>query len=363
MEEAPPLHLVDAIMGWTVARHMTHDYDEVLARLARAEDIARDLGDKRRLARAISWIGNVHMLTGTASRAAPYMMEAQRLATELGDERLNLLPLFDASERLIELDPRRGVEGMAEVVRMARKQHLPDVEGHALATQSLAHARLGEYEEARRKIAEAQALAPSLAPVKEADVYIMTGFTHYEMGEVDRGLELLQKGSEMARAANAVECACVGFWGVGMGELARRDPALAIEHFRRSRGFADAGEYGLYGHRITAGTALAELMMGDEEAVVRLERALAGAREESDAFTAAMFSEQLAEALDRVGRTEEVPAHLEAAVAYYRESGMKPHEANALEALGNALDKLGRVAEASAAREEAADARAVFAGE
>lgn len=363
MENAPPIQLFDTIMGWTVARHMIHEYDGVQARLMRAESIARELSDKRRIARAISWIGNVYMLTGTASRATPYMIEAQKLATELGDERLNLLPLFDASERLIEVDPRRGAEGMAEVVRMAREQHFPDIEGHALAFQSLAHARLGEFDEARRLIAEAQALAPSLAPVKEADVYIVTGFTHYEMGEMDRGLELLRKGSEMARSEDAPECACVGFFGVGLGELARHAPASAIEDFRRSQGFADAGEYALYTHRITAGTAAAEFLKGNHDAIPRLEQVLAKAREDKDHFTAALFGERLAEALDQVGRTEEIPSHLEASLAYYRETGMKPNEANALEALANALEKLGRTDDAEVIRQEAAAARAAFAGQ
>jgi hypothetical protein len=65
----------------------------VLARLTDAVDRARRSEDKPRLATALTWIGNIHMVTGYPSRSLPYLTESRRLAEELGDERLMLLPL------------------------------------------------------------------------------------------------------------------------------------------------------------------------------------------------------------------------------------------------------------------------------
>src|SRR5262249_32787263 len=60
----------------------------------RAERMARESGDKAKLARLLSWIANVYMRVGRGSKGADQLRESGRLAEELGDERLMMLPLF-----------------------------------------------------------------------------------------------------------------------------------------------------------------------------------------------------------------------------------------------------------------------------
>src|SRR5207247_7757281 len=86
--EAPPESRVDAILSWTWVAYKLQRYEEMRQRLARAEALARELGDKARLAEVLVWIGNVHLLTGFPSQAMPALMESQQLAEDVGDDRL-----------------------------------------------------------------------------------------------------------------------------------------------------------------------------------------------------------------------------------------------------------------------------------
>ena len=64
--------------------------DGVFERLGEAVARARAAGDKRRLASALSWTGNIHMVTGFPSRSFAYIEESRQLATEIGDRHVAL---------------------------------------------------------------------------------------------------------------------------------------------------------------------------------------------------------------------------------------------------------------------------------
>src|SRR5579859_6707423 len=70
------LSICDAILGWAKVASKIRPYPEQLERLVRAEQIARRLGDKRRLAEALHAIGAVHLAAGHSMRAVPVLGEA-----------------------------------------------------------------------------------------------------------------------------------------------------------------------------------------------------------------------------------------------------------------------------------------------
>lgn len=358
MDDARPDEVIDAILEWAWVRNRRGQYDGMLAQVERAVQIAREIGDKRRLARALAWNGNVHMLTGFPSRGFPYLEEARAVATEIGDDQVMLLPLFIATWALVERDPRSGEEKLAEVIEMARKQDVPDVLGHALAYRAIALTRLGQFDDAKALIDEAMALIPKIpSPVKQADVHIGLAMAYYDMGEIERGLEHARLGADLAMSANGIECACAGYFGVGRGELDSHRIDDALAQFRRSLKLADTAGMDYYINLIRAGVAEAEFEKGATDSIESLRNAIDSARGTDDLFVVATLAMPHARALLRLNRAAEAREPIASAVAYFRRMALKPYLANALNVSADVSEALGDPAAAAAAREEASGLR------
>jgi hypothetical protein len=72
----------------------------------------------------------------------------------------------------------------------------------------MAHARLGEFAEAQDAIKLAhEVVRKTNSLVKEADVTIASSEAIFNTGDVRRGLEYSQRGTEKALAAYGLECA------------------------------------------------------------------------------------------------------------------------------------------------------------
>jgi class 3 adenylate cyclase/tetratricopeptide (TPR) repeat protein len=359
----PPAELLmDAILGWSVARYKLTLYEGVADRLFRAEAVARAVDDRPRLARILSWIALMYMVTGFPSRAGPYLVESHELASALGVDQLLVLPLFFATDALVDRDPARAVGQFDEVIELARQNRMPEVEGHALASSAIALARLGEFDRARERIDAALASAPSGGHrVKEADVHLLVASAFYDLGELERGLEHARIGAELARSENAFECACAGYYAVGMGHLERRELAQARSSFDLSLEIGDRagfGEWAGFRNRILAGAAVTGLQQGSSDAVADLETALANARSDHDDYGVAMLAQTLATVhLDR-GDTDRAVEELRPALDYYRQAGMKAYLARALDTAARIADTDGREEDARRARAEAAVLRA-----
>ncbi len=361
MPDASAADIIDAILEWAWVRNRRGQYDGLLPQVERAVQIARELGDKRRLGLALSWMGNVHMVTGFPSRGFPYLKEAQGLATEIGDDQVLLLPLFIATWSLVERDARSGEEKLAEVIEMARKQDAPDILGHALTYRAMALARLGQFDQANGLIDEALGMISTISsPVKQADVHIGASMAYYDMGDIEKGLEHAHLGADLAMSANGLECACAGYFGVGRGELDRRNIDDALAQFRRSLKLADAVGMDYYINLIRAGVAEAEFEKGTTGSVEQLRSAIESARSTDDDFVVAALAMPFARALMRLDRAGEARDAIAAAIAYFRRMALKPYLANALIVLGDVADAQGDGTAAATAREEAASLRDEF---
>jgi len=362
MTDAPAADVVDAVIEWVIVRHRLNAYEGVLERLGDAVARSRAAGDKHRLAKALSWTGNIHLVTGFPSRSFAYLEESRELAAELGDEQLMLLPLFIATWWLVDRDPAAGVKALQEVIELAHKQRVPDVEGHAMAFRAIALARLGNFDAARVQIAEALEIAPRAgSPVKEADIHIGVGEAYYVMGEVEKGLEHARIGADMAYNANGFECACAGHFGVGKGQFEKRRIDEALSQYAKSLELAGRvitpGFSGYINH-IKASAALAEFeTTGSLSAIESLRVALNNARNGHDEFGAATVAKDLAGALIKLGRNDEAGPLLDSAIDFFRARGMRPFLAGSLELAGTLYDQSGKPEEAGKSRSEAARLR------
>jgi tetratricopeptide (TPR) repeat protein len=358
MPDPEPETMIDAIIAWVIVRNRLNRFEGVLDRLEKAVAMARAAGDKRRLANALAWTGNTHMVTGFPSRSFDYLKEAEALANEVGDEQLLLLPLFVTTWFLIDRDPRAAERALTEVIEMAHKSDIPGVEAHSMANRAVALARLGDFDRAREQIDEALKAVPHAGSiVRQADVHIAVAMAYYDMGEYEKGLEHARIGGERALSVNGLECACAGFYNVGRGHLSRNELDKALQELKKSLSIAERATTTSVSGLSTAvrGTlALAEFEQGSEAAIERLRAAVNEARGNNDTYGASTLSLDLVAALLKLGRHQEAAGPLELALEYFRQADMRPYIARALELAATMHEEAGRAEEAESARREAA---------
>jgi tetratricopeptide (TPR) repeat protein len=372
MPDPDPGLLYEAVEKWIFVRTRLDELEGVVGPepdrtpspwYLRAERLARERGERAQLARLLSWIANVYMRMGRASKGLEQLHESEQLAQELGDERLMMLPLFFATSYLAEKDPAAAVAQSEQVLDLARQNGDLGVEAHALGIKAVALARMGRFDDARGILAEMFEVAPrSGSRVKLADAHIAAAMAYNDMGDLDQAMQHARIGADMAASAKAIECACFGYFEAGKSRLARHELADALGEFRRSLEFGDTvggGEgWETIHNRIGSHAARTRFEQGGESAVRDLEQALQNARRDFDEFGAATISELLAGALVRLARAEEAATHLRAAEDYYRRGGMTTYLARTLELSAQASEKAGRPEEALRARGEAAALRA-----
>ena len=354
LPEARPDETVDALVEWAWVSLRLAEYGGVAAALERAISIAREVGDKARLASSLSWMAHYQMVTGFPSRSEPYLNDAAALAAEEGNEQLLLLPLFFATYSIVDRDPAAAADQMLEVIASANRGDVIDILGHAMATRAIALARTGDFAAARTQIADAlEVEARTVSPVKRADINISVGLAYHDMGMLEEGLEYTRKGAMLAEGANGLECACWGYSGVAQVQLDRQQYDDAIAEFNHSLNLSERAGFEGFVSLIHGGIAVAEFGNGHTAAAERLLKARDNARSLNDAYAAAVLSQQLADVCLRLGRHDEAEAAVKDAMDYYRAAGMRPYIARALDIEARLFDATGRPEEAARVREEA----------
>jgi tetratricopeptide (TPR) repeat protein len=358
--DASPEQRCDAILGWTRAAFKLKPYEEVEDRLKEAEEIARELDDEARLAQVLHWIANVYISHGFPGRGMPPLFESYELAERLGEQRLTLVATFWMTLGMIDRDPRAGLKQIEHVIEGAHEYRNWEVESHALASKAMAHARLGEFEEALDAIRRAhESVKKTNSLVKEADVALHSAQAFFDMGDVQRGFEYSKRGMEKAIEAHGLECAMAACYVRGLGNLQTRNAGEAQRVFEAALElrednideFVDGSE--LMVHRAHAGLAIAQLFGGRGEAIEDMERLLSNAEALGDDYTAALIAQALGEGYTGSGEFERAKRHLDAAHDYYRRNDMRPYEARVLQSLAYWNERQGREEEAERARAQA----------
>jgi class 3 adenylate cyclase/tetratricopeptide (TPR) repeat protein/Cdc6-like AAA superfamily ATPase len=357
--EASPEQICDAILGWTRAAFKLKPYDEVVDRLQEAEKIARELNDEARLARVLHWIANAYISNGFPMRGMPALLESYQLAERIGDERLTLVATFWMTAGMIDRDPRGGLEQIEHVIESARKYRNWEIEAHALATKAKAHARLGQFAEAREAVEHAsEASRKTNSVVNGADVALWSSQAFFAMGDVRRGLEYSRRGTELAMSASGLECVMYGHYCTGLGNLQARNLDEAQQSFESALSMLTDNLFEVQGsetvaNEVRAGFAIARFQGGDTEAINDMESTLANAEAVGEDYTAAFVAQALGEAYTQLGDFERAKQYLDTSLDYYRRNDMKPYLARALQSLVYWHEQQGRGAEAEQARTEA----------
>jgi tetratricopeptide (TPR) repeat protein len=357
--DASPEQLCDAILGWTLPALKLKPYQEVVDRLKEAEKIARELGDESRLAWVLHWIGNAYISNGFPTRGMPALFESHQLAERRGNERLTLMATFWMTAAMIDRDPRGGLEQMEHVLEAARKYHNRELEAHALSKKAMAHARLGEFEEAQDAVKRAQEVTSTTDSVMNgADVAIMSSQAFFDMGDVQRGLEYSRQGTEQAMSASGSECAMYGHYATGLGNLHSHNLDEAQQEFESALKLLPDFVPELQGreqmaNEVRAGLAITQFFRGRTEAIDDMERTLANSQAVGDEYTGAFIAQALGEAHTQLGDLARARQYLDTALDYYRRNDMRPYLARVLQQLGNWYELQGRGAEAEQARTEA----------
>jgi class 3 adenylate cyclase/tetratricopeptide (TPR) repeat protein len=357
--DAPPEQLCDAILGWAPAAFKLKPYQEVVDRLEEAEKIARELKDEARLARVLHWIANAYISNGFPTRGMPALFESYQIAERLGDERLTLVATFWMTSDMIDRDPRSGLEQMEYVIEAAHKYRRWEVEAHALAKKAMAHARLGEFAEARDAVERAfEASRRTDSVVNGADVALGSSLAFLDMGDLQRGLEYSQQGTEQALSAYGLECAMYGHYCTGLGNLHTRNLAEAHRAFESALKLLTDNLSELQGsevvaNEVRAGLAIARFFAGDTEAIDDMKRTLANAEAVGDDYTVALIAQALGEGYTQLGDFERAERYLDTALDYYRRNDMRPYVARVLQSFVYWHERQGHGAEAEQARAEA----------
>jgi tetratricopeptide (TPR) repeat protein len=292
-------------------------------------------------------------------RGMPALLESYQLAERIGDERLTLVATFWMTAGMIDRDPRGGLEQIEHVIEEARKYRNWEIEAHALATKAKAHARLGQFAEAREAVEHAsEASRKTNSVVNGADVALWSSQAFFDMGDVRRGLEYSRRGTELAMSAYGLECAMYGHYCTGLGNLRARNLDEAQRAFESALGMFTDNLFEVQGsetvaNEVRAGLAIARFQGGDTEAINDMERTLANAEAAGEDYTAAFVAQALGEAYTQLGDFERAKQYLDTALDYYRRNDMRPYLARVLQSLANSYEQQGRSAEAEQARAEA----------
>lgn len=361
LDSAPPEKVIDAIInwvqiGWKEIVIQQENYPLVIERLEHGEGLARDLGDKQRLAAVLNWKGNAHMVAGFPSRGMKGIFESFDLIKGSNDPLLLILPLFMQTSGKVDSNPREAISGFEELVELAMQGGRTDIAAHGLSKQALAYARIGEFADAEKALARALTLAEHTdVPVKRADVHLVASLVNLDMGQVELALDFARQGVDEAAGAGAGECTIYGLYCLGQGILQSQDLNEARSTFSRGVQRTESVRSETLASLNRAGLALTEAQSGGDEAAAKLEAALTQASARRDEYTEAQVAQSLAQLLLRRGDLERAEECLNIALAYYRRNGMLPYLVRAVALAAQLYEQLGRVADAAAATAELAE--------
>jgi tetratricopeptide (TPR) repeat protein len=361
LDSAAPETIIDAVtnwvqVGWKELVIQQQNYPLVIERLEHAERLARDLGDRERLAAVLNWKGNVHMSAGFPSRGMRGIFEAYELIKGNNDPLLLILPLFMQTSFKVDSNPREAIPEFEELYELAIQGGRADIAAHGLSKKALAHARIGEFAEAEKTLARALELAEHTdVPVKRADVHLVASLVNLDMGQVEQALDFARQGVDEAAGAGAGECAIYGMHCLGQAILQSQDLDGARSTFSRGLQRTQSVRSETLASLNRAGLALIEAQSGGDEAAAQLEASLAQATARGDQYTEAQVAQSLAQLLLRSGDLQRAEEYLNLALAYYRRNGMLPYLVRAVALAAHLYEKQGRAADAAAANAELAE--------
>jgi tetratricopeptide (TPR) repeat protein len=327
------------------------EHERIFTHLREAEAIASELGDRYRLGRVYTYLTNYFFITGDHARALDDGRRALAIAEAVDDfplraeANLRLGQVFCALARYpqaadILADPLGALTGDQAFARFGLPLIFAVGCRHWLIR---ALAELGRFEEGARHGEEAVRLADEAAhPFSQAVAYLSVGHLRLRRGDLERAVDVLERGHELARRWTIQ--AWVPRLAVALGSvralMGRSKEALPL----LERAVAESA-----GMRALRDSAWALVALGEAlvlagrpaEATAAAERALEQARALDDRGAQAWAHRLRGESalLDDPGAAA---GAFQTALALARELGMRPLMAHCLVGLGRGDRETGR---------------------
>jgi class 3 adenylate cyclase/tetratricopeptide (TPR) repeat protein len=281
---------------------------------------------------------------GEFGRMLEELQEAEKVATELGDElRLGRVCSFLANYYTIMLDFRRAIEYGRRALDIAERHGDVALDAVASSFLALAHHTRAEYpaaiELARRNVValrdgrELSRYGAALLPAVYSRVVLAWCLT--EVGQFDDAVTAGHDAVAIAERAEHPYSVIFGCLGLGVALHRRGEFVAALRPLERAHALAQTAEApGIFG-MVAAATATAYSRLGrGEEAITLLEQAIEHAIARRDPWGHWLRTGGLAEALVATGRVDEALPLAERAVDLTRFARARGQEGWALLLVG-----------------------------
>ena len=344
----------DVLLGWEDAAFNFTPYEAQLARLSRAEDIARKLNDKPRLIRALHWTANVLLARGLWTQAGPVLEESLDVAKEVGDERLSVRPLFFKGLMTSFASPADALKWTDLAQELSHKHDEPQIEALVFAMQGHVFAQLGDFDRALQALEHAREISSRLAaPILDSDVDLFSAWSWLVMGNRELAKEFGDRSVRMAIATDNMDCICSGMVCLGYINLELGKIADAASAFEEGIERSDVSGAKIHKQNGQAGLAMTRFKDGHPDAIQALEAVIVEMTQFQNRVGAAGAYQLLGTCLIQLGKLEQASNALTEAMHFYRQSQMYPYLGRTLRSMAELRDKQGRGAEAQEYRQEA----------
>ncbi|HTS93688.1 MAG TPA: adenylate/guanylate cyclase domain-containing protein [Stellaceae bacterium] len=243
--------------------------DAVVDHLNIARDLAEQIADQPRLARALMYLSHVSWLMGDQKASLAYGERAVVIAESLRDDERKVRTRFHLGlSHLARCDFRKTVEILQATVVACRNSALSGPLGPllsmALAYLVRALAELGDFGEASELAAECVRIADAeMRPFSRIIAYLSAGYVRDRKGETAEAIPSLERALELSRSTEArlMTPIAAGFLGAAYANSQRSTEAITL--LKEAIETAAEMRLGLYQAPRMAHLGLAYLNVGD----------------------------------------------------------------------------------------------------
>src|SRR5215472_4871448 len=210
--------------------------DAAIRHLSDARDLAEELGDRARLARALMYLSHVNWLLGDQETAFGTGQKAAEIAAAHGDAERRVRTQFHIGlTHLARCDFRPAIEIMRETVVSCRSAALSGPLGPllsmALGYLVRALAELGEFREAIELAAEGIRISEAeRRPFSTIIAYVSAGYAYDRKAAYAEAIPLLERGLELTRSTEErlMTPIAAGFLGAAYASSGRAAEAIVL---------------------------------------------------------------------------------------------------------------------------------------
>jgi class 3 adenylate cyclase/tetratricopeptide (TPR) repeat protein len=196
---------IDVILKLATVGVTRSDTDRDLAALERARALADALGDERRLAQVLYWLGRIHYVVGTTSTAIAYAEQGLAIADRLGDEALAAAPVNLLGRAYSRSTLPRAVQMMVRSVEQMHRVGNTTEETTARGFTGGLLAVSGDFEPAFTYLEQGIQLAREAGnPFAEAANYFYRGIAHEQHGAPARAVPDYEAALRLAESAGDI---------------------------------------------------------------------------------------------------------------------------------------------------------------